>query len=511
VLLASPALALALRAGRRLMASSSAAAAAASASMSSSSSSSSSAAAAAAAPAAAAAASLHVCGPALTFSLDATCGRARATTLSLPHGPVRTPVFMPVGTHGTVKGLSALELAAPPLDCDIVLANTYHLGSAPGGALLARHGGLHRFMAWPRALLTDSGGFQMVSLLHLAEITEEGVTFAHPVDGRRMLLTPEASMRLQNEIGADVMMALDDVVSSKTVDVARFAEACHRTLRWIDRCIAAHARPREQNLFGIVQGGLDVSPGGLRDVCLEGMLQRDASLPGYAIGGLAGGEEKDAFWRVVDHCCRRLPAHKPRYLMGVGYPLDLVVCSALGVDMYDCVYPTRTARFGTALAGVPGGLVKVKLGAMAADARPLDPRCACFVCAGYSRAQLHVLMKTEALGPQLLTHHNLAYMARLTREMRAAVVAGEYPAFVRDFLAQMFPPEAGAAAGPVPRWAVDALAAAGIDVATSLSAAAPAAAGAAGGGAEGEEGEGEEEEEARERLAKAQRIEAAPR
>jgi queuine tRNA-ribosyltransferase len=196
--------------------------------------------------------------------------------------------------------------------------------------------------------------------------------------------------------------------------------------------------------------------------------------------------------------------------MGVGYPLDLVVCSALGVDMYDCVYPTRTARFGTALAGVPGGLVKVKLGAMAADARPLDPRCACFVCAGYSRAQLHVLMKTEALGPQLLTHHNLAYMARLTREMRAAIAAGEYPAFVRGFLAQMFPPESGAAAGPVPRWAVDALAAAGIDVATSLSAAAPAAAEAAEGGAEVEE-EAEEEDEAGERLAKAQRIEAAPR
>ena len=430
-----------------------------------------------------------VCGPALTLTLDAACGRARATTLALPHGRVRTPVFMPVGTHGTVKGLTALELAAPPLDCDIALANTYHLGSRPGGALLARHGGLHRFMGWDRALLTDSGGFQMVSLLHLAEITEQGVTFAHPADGRRMLLTPEASMRLQNEIGADIMMALDDVVSSKSVDDARFAEACARTLRWADRCIAAHARPREQSLFGIVQGGLVVAPGGLRDACLAGLLARDASLPGYAIGGRAGGEEKDAFWRVVDRCCRALPAHKPRYLMGVGYPLDLVVCSALGVDMYDCVYPTRTARFGTALAAVPGGLVKVKLAAMARDARPLDPDCACFVCRGYSRAQLHVLLKTEALGPQLLTHHNLAYMMRLTREMRAAVAAGAYADFVRRFLARMFPPGRGAA-GAVPAWAVDALAAAGIDVADVARA---SAAGGGGGGGGGEEDEGEEE------------------
>ena len=411
-----------------------------------------------------------VCGPALTFSLDATCGRARATTLALPHGPVRTPVFMPVGTHGTVKGLSALELAAPPLDCDIVLANTYHLGSAPGGALLARHGGLHRFMAWPRALLTDSGGFQMVSLLHLAEITEQGVTFAHPADGRRMLLTPEMSMRLQNEIGADIMMALDDVVSSKSVDAARFAEACHRTLRWIDRCIAAHARPAEQNLFGIVQGGLDVAPGGLRDVCLEGMLRRDANLPGYAIGGLAGGEEKDAFWRVVDFCCARLPPGKPRYLMGVGYPLDLLVCTALGCDMYDCVYPTRTARFGTAMADVPGGLLKLKSNACARDERPVDPGCSCYVCARYSRAHLHMLLKADALGPQLLTYHNLAYMMRLTRAMRAAICAGTYPDFVRAQLAVLHPRRS------VPAWVADACDAAGFSVRDLCGGAGPDAA-----------------------------------
>jgi queuine tRNA-ribosyltransferase catalytic subunit len=401
---------------------------------------------------------------------------------------------MPVGTQGTIKGLTTLELQMPPLDCDIILGNTYHLGNRPGGDALERAGGLHRFMAWPRNLLTDSGGFQMVSLLHLAEITEKGVLFQSPVDGTQMLLTPEMSMALQNQIGSDIMMALDDVVDSKTVDAARFEEACHRTLRWIDRCISAHARPRDQNLFGIVQGGLDVRPGGLRDVCLAGMLARDANLPGYAIGGLAGGESKDDFWRVVDMCCRRLPAHKPRYLMGVGYPLDLVVCSALGVDMYDCVYPTRTARFGTAMASVPGGLLKLKNRACATDKGPVDPGCACYVCATYTRAQLHVLLKTEALGPQLLTYHNIAYMMRLIRGMRAAIVAGAYPAFVRDFLLTMYPGK------NVPGWAVDALAAAGIDVADLAGAGKGGGedGGAAGGDEEDEDG-GETKEEAAKR------------
>ena len=364
----------------------------------------------------------------------ATCGRARALDLTLPHGPVRTPVFMPVGTQGTIKGLSTVEVQAPPLDCDIILANTYHLGVRPGGGTLERAGGLHRFMAWPRNLLTDSGGFQMVSLLKLAEIKEEGVLFQSPSDGSRMLLTPEMSMHLQNQIGSDIMMALDDVVSSASVSRERFEEACHRTLRWIDRCIAAHKRPTEQNLFGILQGGLDVSPGGLREVNIAGMLSRDAHLPGYAIGGLAGGEAKDAFWRVVDMCCRALPAHKPRYLMGVGYPLDLVVCTALGVDMYDCVYPTRTARFGTALGDFPGGILRVKNKACAEDAGPLDPTCPCPACKHYSRAQLCAMLKADALGPQLLTMHNITYMMRLTRRMREAVVEGRYPQFVRAFL-----------------------------------------------------------------------------
>ncbi len=394
----------------------------------------------------------HVCGPALQFELEAVDGRARASTLRMHHGAVHTPVFMPVGTQGTIKGLTPTEVAAPPQDCKIILGNTYHLGNRPGGDAVEALGGLHKMMGWDRCILTDSGGFQMVSLLHLAEITEQGVEFQSPADGSRMLLTPEMSMHLQNQIGSDIMMALDDVVDSKTVDDERFTEACHRTLRWIDRCIEAHARKDEQNLFGIIQGGLDVSPGGLRDICLKGMLERDAQLPGYAIGGLAGGEDKDDFWRVVAHCCEHLPTHKPRYLMGVGYPLDLVVCSALGVDMYDCVYPTRTARFGTAL--VPWGLLKLKHAACGKDHRPIDSTCPCVACTQYSRAQLHAMLKAETGAAQLITQHNITYMLRLTRGMRAAVHAGKYTQFVQAYLSGMFPE------GPhtVPKWVQDALA-----------------------------------------------------
>ena len=366
---------------------------------------------------------------------------------------------MPVGTAGCVKGATTLELCVPPLDCEIVLANTYHLGDRPGPAALEAAGGLHKFQAWPRALLTDSGGFQMVSLLALARVTEAGVTFASPVDGREMLLTPEQSMALQNVIGADIMMALDDVVGADTVDEARFAEATARTLRWIDRCIAAHVRPSEQSLFGIAQGGLDISDGGLRDVCLTGLLARDASLPGYAIGGLAGGEAKDAFWRVVAHGAARLPARKPRYLMGVGYPLDIVVCTALGIDMYDCVYPTRTGRFGTAL--VHAGLLKLRSVAYAKDLAPIDASCACHVCATYTRAHLHAMLRARepaANVAQLVTHHNIAYMMRLVREMRAAIIAGTYEDYVRAFVHRMFP-----RAGDIPAWVLEACDAAGID------------------------------------------------
>eukprot|EP00753_Platysulcus_tardus_P001170 PLAT1112.1.p1 GENE.PLAT1112.1~~PLAT1112.1.p1 ORF type:complete len:428 (-),score=156.97 PLAT1112.1:326-1564(-) len=390
----------------------------------------------------------------LSFEVAATWNRARAATVHLPHGDVRTPVFMPVGTQGTIKGLTRKQLLDEPLACEIILGNTYHLGTRPGGPLLEEMGGLHKFMNWPGNLLTDSGGFQMVSLLDLAEITEEGVLFTSPADGSRMLLTPEQSMELQNQIGSDIMMQLDDVVSSLSTDMERMEEACHRTLRWLDRCVEAHKRPDEQALFGIVQGGLDISDGGLRDICLDGMIERD--LPGYAIGGLAGGEDKHSFWTVVDKCTARLPADKPIYLMGVGYPLDIVVCTALGVDMFDCVYPTRTARFGTAL--VKEGRLQLKAKACKDDMRPIDEDCACFVCRNYTRAYMHRLLKTESTGAQLLSVHNIAYMMRFTREMRQSIIDGHFPTYVRTFLLDQFPDK------DYPKWAVDALRAAGIDL-----------------------------------------------
>jgi len=249
-------------------------------------------------------------------------------------------------------------------------------------------------MNWPHNLLTDSGGFQMVSLLELAEITEQGVKFKSPTDGTDMMLTPEQSIKCQNEIGADIIMQLDDVVSSVNPDMERFEEATHRSVRWLDRCLKQHAKPTRQNMFAILQGGLDTSPGGLREQCLEAMLQRDT--PGIAIGGLAGGEDKNEFWRVVSHATKRLPPHKPRYCMGVGYALDLVVCVALGVDMFDCVFPTRTARFGVAL--VDRGRLRLRSAEFRADMSNLEEHCQCPSCHGkgrVTRAHLHFLLKTS--------------------------------------------------------------------------------------------------------------------
>ncbi|KAG9407148.1 Queuine tRNA-ribosyltransferase catalytic subunit 1 [Aphanomyces cochlioides] len=386
--------------------------------------------------------------PALKLDVLHTSGRARACDLHLPHGTVHTPIFMPVGTQGTIKGITAEQMGLPPIDCKILLANTYHLALRPGTELLRDIGGLHDFMGWQRNILTDSGGFQMVSLLELAQITEVGVEFQSPVDGTTMLLTPEMSITHQNNIGADIIMALDDVAPSTIQDDARFLEATERTLRWIDRCIAAHKRPESQNLFGIVQGGLDTKPGGLRERCIQGLIDRN--LPGYAIGGLAGGEDKTSFWTVVALCAARLPANKPRYLMGVGYPVDLVVCSALGVDMFDCVYPTRTGRFGTAIT--PKGLLRMKSAEFATDAGPLDATCACMVCKQYSRAYLyHVMKKEGSIGPQLITYHNVAYMLNLMAKVRQAILDDKFPTFVRAFLKEWHQ------GSEIPQWVKDAL------------------------------------------------------
>lgn len=403
-------------------------------------------------PAGAATEAPHYAGPrspALRLEIHATWNKARACTLHLPHHSALTPMFMPVGTQAAIKGLAPEQLLHPTVDAQLILANTYHLALRPGGDVVRDMGGVHGFMNWPRAVLTDSGGFQMVSLLRFSSVTEQGVHFQSPVDGTEMLLTPEKSVQIQNDIGADIIMALDDVVPSTTTG-PRVEDACHRTLRWIDRCIAAHARPTEQSLFGIVQGGLDHR---LRELCCKGLVEKD--LPGYAVGGLSGGEAKDVFWKVVDQCTDLLPNDKPRYCMGVGYPEDLVVCVALGADMFDCVYPARTARFGTAL--VPSGLLKIRNASMATDSRPIQADCECYTCRNYSRSYLHFLGPKEgSVGAQLLTLHNIAYLTRLMRKARQAIIDGEFERFVQKYMLALYPDK------KYPKWSSDALKKAGV-------------------------------------------------
>ncbi|XP_073174829.1 queuine tRNA-ribosyltransferase catalytic subunit 1 isoform X2 [Lepidochelys kempii] len=314
-----------------------------------------------------------------------------------------------------------------------------------GPELIKQANGLHGFMNWQQNLLTDSGGFQMVSLVELSEVTEEGVRFQSPYNGEEILLTPEKSIEIQNTLGSDIMMQLDDVVSS-TVTGPRVEEAMYRSIRWLDRCIAANSKPNEQNLFAIIQGGLDPA---LRTKCLEEMTQRD--VPGFAIGGLSGGEAKDHFWRMVTLSTDHLPRGKPRYLMGVGYATDLVVCVALGCDMFDCVFPTRTARFGSAL--VPWGSLPVKNKQFAKDFRPIDENCDCPTCRRYSRAFLHALVRSETVAMHLLTVHNIAYQLNLMRSIRESIVEQRFPQFVRDFMRTMY-----GSRERYPPWAVEALA-----------------------------------------------------
>ncbi|CAK7213406.1 hypothetical protein SEUCBS140593_001834 [Sporothrix eucalyptigena] len=397
---------------------------------------------------------------ALTFELLARCSttRARASLLTLPHGPVQLPVFMPVATQASLKGLTPAQLADS--SCRLCLNNTYHLGLKPGQAVLDAVGGAHAFQGWPHNLLTDSGGFQMVSLLQLATITEEGVRFLSPHDGQPMLLTPEHSISLQNSIGSDIAMQLDDVLVTTSPDTARMQAAMERSVRWLDRCLAAHKIPERQNLFCIIQGGLDVD---MRRTCTREMLARDT--PGIAIGGLSGGEAKADFCRVVATVTELLPPLKPRYVMGIGYPEDLVVCVALGADMFDCVWPTRTARFGNAIT--KHGVLNIKHQRYATDFGPIEDGCGCQCCRpsaedpnrpAITRAFVHHNASKETVAAHLLTMHNVWYQLALMRSLREAILEDRFPARVREFFADLYP--GGPADYPV--WAVDALAGVGL-------------------------------------------------
>ncbi|XP_014247818.1 queuine tRNA-ribosyltransferase catalytic subunit isoform X2 [Cimex lectularius] len=329
------------------------------------------------------------------------------------------------------------------MDCQIMLGNTYHLGTKPGPEIIKKAGGLHKFIGWGRALLTDSGGFQMVSLLDLAEINEEGVNFKSPYDGSSCLLTPEHSIQIQNAIGADIMMQLDDVVSV-LVTGPRVEEAMNRTTRWLDRCLKSHQRPQDQNIFPIVQGGLDLD---LRYESIKQLTQRDVN--GFAVGGISGGEEKDDFWKVVHFCSKHLPQEKPRYCMGVGFAVDLVVCVALGMDMFDCVYPTRTARFGCGL--VETGQINLKNRKYSKDFRPIQEDCECTTCKTYSRAYIHSIVNVETVSCHLLSVHNVYYQIKLMKTIREKLKEGKFPEFVQEFMSRMFQDR------EVPKWVIDAL------------------------------------------------------
>lgn len=349
---------------------------------------------------------------------------ARRGRLTLPHGEVETPVFMPVGTAGSVKGLDREDLLEV-LDVRILLGNTYHLYLRPGHRLIEAQGGLHAFMSWPKNVLTDSGGFQVFSLAERRKITEEGVAFSSHLDGARHLLTPETSMEIQRALGSDVAMAFDECPPAGAS--RDYLEASlDRTTRWLDRCVAAWDGPGR--LFGIVQGGHDEA---LRRRHVEEVCARD--LPGYAIGGLSVGESRELMWRFAAFTAELLPEARPRYLMGVGSPEDLIRCVGSGVDMFDCVLPTRTARNG--LLFTSRGRLTIRNARYADDGRPPDPDCACPVCRTYSRAYLrHLFRAGEITGLRLNTLHNLAFYGTLMGRARAAIEAGTYEAFARAFL-----------------------------------------------------------------------------
>jgi len=362
------------------------------------------------------------------FTVTATDGRARSGVLETPSGPVLTPVFMPVGTQGTVKGLDVQALAE--VGSQILLANTYHLLLRPGPELVKKLGGLHGFAGWKGPWLTDSGGFQVMSLGHLRKITEEGVEFRNHLNGDLVFLSPERSIEVQEQLGADIIMAFDEC-PPYPASRAYLERSLERTLRWLERSLKAKTR-KDQALFGITQGGVELD---LRKKSTRETVKFD--LPGYAIGGLAVGEPKEKMLPAVELSTQLLPEDRPRYLMGVGHPEDLVASVALGVDMFDCVYPTRTGRFGYALTDE--GRLNFNSARYREDPRPIDETCDCLACRTHSRAYLtHLVRAGEMLGAVLLSLHNLRYLHRLTGRMRRTIQEGRFGAFALAFAERRF-------------------------------------------------------------------------
>ena len=372
------------------------------------------------------------------FTLEsADSSGGRAGRLHTPHGEIQTPLFMPVGTKATVKGVQTTELEN--MGAQVVLANTYHLAMRPGPELIAEAGGLHRFMNWDKAILTDSGGFQVFSLADTRKITDEGVTFQSIIDGSKHFWTPEENMRIQSLLGADIIMQLDEC-PPYPVEKSHVREATMRSLAWAKRCKEAHAQleeqkleshgatsPTAQALFGIVQGGTFTD---LRTESARALA--DLDFPGYGIGGYSVGEPHEVMFESLETTTSVMPTDKPRYLMGVGNPTTLVHAIAAGVDLFDCVLPTRTARMGTAFSSE--GRLNLRNARFAKDFGPLDALCPCDTCQNYSRAYLrHLIVSKEMLASTLLSQHNLYYLLDLTRKARAAICAGTYQQFMKDW------------------------------------------------------------------------------
>ncbi len=360
----------------------------------------------------------------MKFEVKSTNGQARLGLLTTEHGTVDTPVFMPVGTQGTVKGMTPEELIGE--GAEIILGNTFHLYLRPGVEIIHKLGGLHTFMHWERTILTDSGGFQVFSLSKLRKITDEGVEFASPVDGSRHIFTPQKSIDIQNRLGADIIMAFDECIPWPA-EYAYAKSATERTLRWLEASHAAHKND-QQALFGIVQGGMYEE---LRAWSAEQTVGND--LPGYSIGGLAVGEPREMTWKMLDVSISFLPEHKPRYMMGIGTPQDIVRAVDKGVDMFDCVLPTRNARNGNLF--VSNGTISIKQARYADDPRPLDEKCTCYTCRNYSRAYLrHLFMANEILSSRLNTIHNLHFFFTHVREIRKAIKQKQWEEFRDSFL-----------------------------------------------------------------------------
>ncbi|RJF99539.1 tRNA guanosine(34) transglycosylase Tgt [Noviherbaspirillum saxi] len=366
----------------------------------------------------------------MNFKLIKTDGKARRGRLTLNHGVVETPIFMPVGTYGSVKAMSPLELN--DIDAQIILGNTFHLWLRPGLDVVNKFDGLHRFIGWTKPILTDSGGFQVFSLGAMRKITEEGVKFASPINGDRLFLSPEISMQIQRALNSDIVMQFDECtpyeIDGRPATEKEAATSMRMSLRWAKRSRDEFDKGENPNaLFGIVQGGMFEH---LRDESLAGL--EEVGFNGIAIGGLSVGEPKEDMMRVLEHVGPRLPADKPHYLMGVGTPEDLVAGVANGVDMFDCVMPTRNARNGWLFTRF--GDLKIKNSRYKDDEKPLDESCECYACRNFSRAYLfHLHRAGEILGARLNTIHNLHYYLQLMREMRAAIDADRFQAFVVQF------------------------------------------------------------------------------